>query len=246
MPLTLSDRGVQSWQVRKIAVIGPGIVGMPMAALLAHSRICEGSDTPAQVVVVQRDSPTSGWKVDAINAGKSPIGGVEPDLDRVVAESVAAGLLSATRDYAGLRDADVILVCVQTDKAGIAPDYGPLFEALTHVAETLRTRPAGNVPLIVFESTLAPSSMATVIREHFARYGLIEGRDILLGNSPNRVMPGRLVSSMKWLSASHFRLLLIRRGPVSGGRSSVRARVIAFCELRISNGWRVAIIVSKR
>jgi len=62
----------------------------------------------------------------------------------------------------------VILVCVQTDKAGIAPDYGPLFEALTHVAETLRTRPAGNMPLIVFESTLAPSSMATVIREHFA------------------------------------------------------------------------------
>ncbi len=193
MPLSLGDRDVKSWQVRKIAVIGPGIVGMPMAALLAHSRICEGSDTPAHVVVVQRDSPTSGWKVDSINAGKSPIGGVEPDLDRVVAESVAAGLLSATRDYADLRDADVILVCVQTDKAGIAPDYGPLFEALTHVAETLRTRPTGNVPLIVFESTLAPSSMATVIRDHFARYGLIEGRDILLGNSPNRVMPGRLV-----------------------------------------------------
>jgi UDP-N-acetyl-D-mannosaminuronic acid dehydrogenase len=49
------------------------------------------------------------------------------------------------------------------------------------------------VPVIVFESTLAPSSMATVIREHFAEHGLLEGRDILLGNSPNRVMPGRLV-----------------------------------------------------
>ncbi len=54
-------------------------------------------------------------------------------------------------------------------------------------------RPAGNVPVVVFESTLAPSSMLTVVREHFAKYGLIEGRDILLGNSPNRVMPGRLV-----------------------------------------------------
>ena len=31
------------------------------------------------------------------------------------------------------------------------------------------------------------------MRDHFARYGLVEGRDILLGNSPNRVMPGRLV-----------------------------------------------------
>ena len=35
--------------------------------------------------------------------------------------------------------------------------------------------------------------MATVIKDHFAKYGLIEGKDILLGNSPNRVMPGRLV-----------------------------------------------------
>jgi UDP-N-acetyl-D-mannosaminuronic acid dehydrogenase len=193
MPLQFDDSGVRHWHVKKIAVIGPGIVGMPMAALLAHARIREGSDEPAHVLVVQRDSPTSGWKVDAINRGESPIGGVEPDLDRIVAESVAAGLLSATSDHAQVADADVILVCVQTDKDGLTPDYGPLFDALTRVAEALQHKPAGNVPVIVFESTLAPSSMATVVREHFARYGLVEGRDVLLGNSPNRVMPGRLV-----------------------------------------------------
>jgi len=193
MPLKLDGPHARDWQVRKIAVVGPGIVGMPMAALLAHARIKEGSDTPARVLVVQRASPTSGWKVDAINAGKSPIGGVEPDLDRIVAESVKEGLLSATSDYAGVRDADVILVCVQTDKAGFAPDYGPLFEALGHIGEELRHRPAGNIPIVCFESTLAPSSMATLVKDHFAKYGLIEGRDILLGNSPNRVMPGRLV-----------------------------------------------------
>src|SRR5215469_1944785 len=162
MPLKLDPSGVPDWHVKKIAVVGPGIVGMPMAALLAHARIREGSDTPARVLVVQRASPTSGWKVDAINAGQSPIGGVEPDLDRIVAESVAAGLLSATSDYAGVRDADVILVCVQTDKAAFAPIYGPLFEALGHIGEQLRHRPAGNMPIICFESTLAPSSMATL------------------------------------------------------------------------------------
>jgi UDP-N-acetyl-D-mannosaminuronic acid dehydrogenase len=193
MPLTLDNTGVRSWHVKKIAVIGPGIVGMPMAALLAHARIREGGDDPAHVLVVQRDSPTSGWKVDAINRGESPIGGVEPDLDRIVSESVAAGLLSATSDHAQVADADVILVCVQTDKDGLKPDYGPLFDALTRVAEALQHKPADNVPIIVFESTLAPSSMATVVRDHFARYGLLEGRDVLLGNSPNRVMPGRLV-----------------------------------------------------
>ena len=207
MPLTMSGDRVASWSVRKIAVVGPGIVGMPMAALLAHARIQEGSDRPATVTVIQRNSPTSGWKVGAINAGRSPIGGVEPDLDRVVAEAVAAGLLSASHDYAAARDADVVLVCTQTDKRGLAPDYGPLFEALDGIAAALRGRPAGNVPVVIFESTLAPSTMATLIRDLFARHGLVEGKDVLLGNSPNRVMPGRLVervsSSDKLVAGLH-------------------------------------------
>ena len=36
-----------NWKVEKIAVIGPGIVGMPMAALLANARISIGTGTPA-------------------------------------------------------------------------------------------------------------------------------------------------------------------------------------------------------
>ncbi len=39
--------------------------------------------------------------------------------------------------------------------------------------------------------------MTTLVREHFARHGLVEGRDLLLGNSPNRVMPGRLVERVR-------------------------------------------------
>lgn len=193
MPLQFTDPGNFQWVVRKIAVVGPGIVGMPMAALLAAARIREGSDEPARVVVVQRNSPTSGWKVDAINAGHSVIGGVEPGLDDIVNEANKAGLLSATHHYSDVADADLILVSVQTDKKGFGPDYGPLFESLDGLAEALVERPPGNIPVIVFESTLAPSSMTTVVRERFARHGLVEGRDILLGNSPNRVMPGRLV-----------------------------------------------------
>jgi UDP-N-acetyl-D-mannosaminuronic acid dehydrogenase len=193
MSLTLNGTTPGEWRVEKIAVVGPGIVGTPMAALLAHARIREGTDQPARVVVVQRASRTSGWKVDAINSGRSPIGGVEPGLDDIVRESVEAGVLSATHDYADIADADVIIVAVQTDKNGFAPEYGPLMEALTEIARALQNKPAGNIPIIVFESTLAPSSMHTVVRPFFAEHGLEEGRDILLGNSPNRVMPGRLV-----------------------------------------------------
>ena len=193
MPLSFTDETDFDWQVKKICVIGPGIVGMPMAALLAHAKITEGSDDPAKVVVIQRDSKTSGWKVPSINAGESVIGGVEPALDKIVAESVAEGRLSASHDYSVASDADMVLVCVQTDKKGFEPDYGPMFSCLHELAKALTKKPEGNVPVIVFESTLAPSSMATLVRDHFAEYGLVEGKDVLLGNSPNRVMPGRLV-----------------------------------------------------
>ncbi len=183
----------KNWTVKKIGVIGPGIVGMPMAALLANANIKIGTEEPAKVVVIQRNSKNSGWKVNAINSGKSTIGGIEPGLDEVVSNAVKNKILSASYDYSNLSDADVVLVCVQTDKKGFEPDYGPMFESLNNLASALQKKPSGNIPLIIFESTLAPSSMATLMKEHFAKYGLIEGKDILLGNSPNRVMPGRLV-----------------------------------------------------
>ncbi|MEZ5657962.1 MAG: nucleotide sugar dehydrogenase [Burkholderiaceae bacterium] len=216
MPLNFKNAHDFDWTVRKIAVVGPGIVGMPMAAMLAQARIREGQSEPAKVVVVQRNSPTSGWKVDAINAGKSVIGGVEPALDAVVAEAVAEGILSATSNYDDVADADLVLISVQTDKDGWGPDYGPLFDSLDHLTAALVKRPAGNIPVVVFESTLAPSSMATVVRERFAAAGLIEGRDVLLGNSPNRVMPGRLVervaASDKLVAGLHpLTPVLIRR-----------------------------------
>lgn len=187
------------WKIKKIGVIGPGIVGMPMAAMLAKARIKIGTEEPAKVVIIQRDSVNSGWKVKAINSGKSVIGGIEPELDDITHEAVEAGLLSASSDFSVLSDADVILVSIQTDKSenGSEPDYGPMFGGLEKLAEALKNKPAGKIPLIIFESTLAPTTMDTLFREHFKKYGLEEGKDILLGNSPNRVMPGRLVERIR-------------------------------------------------
>ncbi|MFC2100781.1 nucleotide sugar dehydrogenase [Bacteroidota bacterium] len=193
MQFKLADQSIHTWKVEKIGVIGPGIVGMPMAALLAHARIKINNNKPAEVLVVQRNSINSGWKVDSINSGRSVIGGIEPGLDPIVEEMVNEGTLKASHHVEDLYDADVVLVCVQTDKKGFGPDYGPMFGALNGLAKALQKKPEGKIPLIIFESTLAPSSMATLMYDHFKSYGLEDGKDILLGNSPNRVMPGRLV-----------------------------------------------------
>jgi UDP-N-acetyl-D-mannosaminuronic acid dehydrogenase len=185
------------WRVEKIAVIGAGIVGVPMAALLAKAKIHQGTDSWARVVIIQRNSRTSGWKVDALNSGKSPIGGIEPELDKIVMEAVSEGLLRASHDFSEVTDADVILICVQTDKQDLRPDYGPLFEAMKNVSNALIRRPPLRAPLIIFESTLAPTSMASLIKDYFAKHGLLDGKEIMLGNSPNRVMPGHLVQRIR-------------------------------------------------
>ncbi|MFN0097640.1 MAG: nucleotide sugar dehydrogenase [Gemmatimonadaceae bacterium] len=229
-----------------IGVIGPGIVGMPMAALLARTEMAKGP-AGARVLVVQRDSPTSGWKVPAINRGESPIGGVEPDLQTIVESTVAAGHLAATHDIKDLRDADAVLVCVQTDKSGMGPDYGPLFAALDALALVWRDRPKGlTPPLVAIESTLAPSSMSTVVRERFAAQGLVAERDVRLGNSPNRVMPGRLVARVaasdklvgglsRETAASIQRLY---GGIVTGGTLHVTSSLTAEIVKTLENAYR--------
>ncbi len=194
-PLGVQD-ATPPWTVRRIAVVGPGFIGMPMAALLAYTRIRVGGEDPAHVVVVQRGPGSLGVAVDAINSGQSPIGGIEPGLDSILRTVVADGLLSATDDLAVLRDADVILICVPSD---LEPDANPLYDALYAVSREVSQRTNGITPLVVVESTLAPAALQSDVLDVFRAAGLEDGRDIHLGYSPHRVMPGRL---MERISAS--------------------------------------------
>lgn len=178
------------WNVRRIAVVGPGFIGMPMAALLAYARIRVGSEDPAHVVVVRRGPGSLGWQTEAINSGRSPIGGIEPGLDSIIRTAVADGLLSATDDLEVLRHADVILVCVPSD---LAPDENPLYDALYAVSLEVAQRGDRVAPLVIIEATLAPTALQNDVLDVFRAAGLEDGRDVHLGYSPHRVMPGRLM-----------------------------------------------------
>jgi len=240
----------------KIAVVGPGTVGMPMAALLASAVGTDGSPPP-RVVVVQRPSASSGWKVKAINAGRSPLGGIEPELERLITESVATGTLTASHNHDTCGDADVILVCVQTDRTGLAPDYASLREALDDVASALNRRSHSRRPLIIIESAIAPSTMQTVVRPFFASRGLIDGKDLLLANSPSRAMCGRLIDSITRsdklvaglgpeapvLVASLYRRILSRGRPIvtnSLAAETASAVENAFRDVRIAFAVEIA------
>jgi nucleotide sugar dehydrogenase len=178
-------------------------------------------------------------------------------LEVLIAESVGRGSLTATHDRDACGDADVILVSVQTDRTGLAPEYGPLLEALGDVAHAITQRPPATRPLIIIESALAPSAMQAVVKPFFAGRGLIDGRDLLLANSPSRAMSGRLVESITrsdklvaglgpeapLLVASLYRRILSRGKPiVTNSLSAEVASAVenAFRDVRIAFAVEIA------
>lgn len=224
--------------VREIAVVGPSVVGMPLAALLANAELWGPDGSPTRVVVVQRASATSGWKVGAINAGRSPLGGPELALDTLVAEGAGSGRLRATTSYLDIRNAKLIIVCVQTDRDGTAPDYARLMDALHGVALALRERTSVETPVVVIESTLAPSSMLTSVRDLFAGHGLVEGRDLLLANSPSRVTPGQLVERI----GTSERLVGALRPETSELVARVYARIVRRGSIHRTNSMTAEVV----
>src|SRR5262245_48550687 len=103
----------------RLAVIGLGYVGLPVAATFADA----GFDVIGIDIQAER--------VAKINKGLSPIEGDEPGLAELLARVVQMGCLRATTDYEDLRDRDIVLIDVETpvDEQNI-PRYEALRSAL--------------------------------------------------------------------------------------------------------------------
>jgi UDP-N-acetyl-D-mannosaminuronic acid dehydrogenase len=138
---------------RKIAVIGMGYVGIPVAALFAD---VEGF----KVVGVQRRSERSGWKIDWLNKGKNPIGGDEPGLSELIARVVKKGTLTVVEDFSTCKDAEAVLIDVQTP---VDEKKMPVYQSLEEVSAAIgkHIRPK---TLIVVESTVAPGTTDYVVK----------------------------------------------------------------------------------
>jgi UDP-N-acetyl-D-mannosaminuronic acid dehydrogenase len=168
----------------QISVVGMGYVGIPVAALLAN---VPGFD----VTGIQRRSKRSGWKVDLLNAGKSPFDGNEPGLDELLQKVVEKETFRVTDDYSVISRIDTILIDVQTPTDG--PDHQPSYLSLKEVCKEIGTFMKRGV-LIVTESTVAPGTTQNVIQPILERRsGMKAGQDFSLAYSYERVMPGRLL-----------------------------------------------------
>jgi UDP-N-acetyl-D-mannosaminuronic acid dehydrogenase len=160
-----------------------GYVGIPAAALIAE---VDGYE----VVGLQRRSKRSGWKIDVLNSGKSPFEGDEPGLDELIAKVVAKGTFSVTDDIEVLRDADIILIDVQTPTdAQNMPRYDSLREVSANIGQRIKKG-----ALVIVESTVAPGTTENVVQKIIEKEsGLEAGKGFDLAFSYERVMPGKLL-----------------------------------------------------
>jgi GDP-mannose 6-dehydrogenase len=165
----------------KVTIIGLGYVGSVTATCLA----ARGHD----VVGVDTDAS----KIAVLASGRSPV--VEPGLDELVGEVVAAGRLRATESIdEGLADSDLSLVCVGTPSGlGGSTNLGYVRRVVTEIGERLAgsTRPH----TVVIRSTVPPGTVDEVVVPLLAAAsGRTVGGDLLVAMCPEFLREGSSVT----------------------------------------------------
>ncbi|HEX9912191.1 MAG TPA: nucleotide sugar dehydrogenase [candidate division Zixibacteria bacterium] len=153
-----------------VGVIGLGYVGLPLAV--------EFGDQGFMVLGFDINKK----KVDLINSGRSDIDDIK---DVQVKKLVQKGLLKATINFALLRRADCISICVPTPLSKTKdPDVSYILSAVNQVRKYLHPG-----QLVVLESTTYPGTTEELILPILGETGLKVGKDFFLSFSPERVDP---------------------------------------------------------
>ena len=165
-------------QDRRVAVIGLGYVGLPLAISFVEAGLqVDGIDAYA-------------GRVAELNGGTSPIDDVTNER---LAAALAGGLRVLSPDEADLASADAIFVCVPTPITTTKdPDLAPVLAAAETISGGIRKG-----QLIVLQSTTYPGTTTGPFREVLERGGLKAGQDFDLAFAPERVNPGDPVSASK-------------------------------------------------
>ncbi len=155
--------------MKKIAVIGLGYVGLPLA-LLASKKGYEvyGIDIKAD-------------RVEKINQKLSPF------LDKKIEKELKNTTLKAVTDFSVIKDCDITIICVPTpvshDKI---PDLGPVEGACKGIAPHLKKG-----TLVILESTVNPGVCETIVIPLLENgSGLKAGIDFYVAHCPERINPG--------------------------------------------------------
>jgi UDP-N-acetyl-D-glucosamine dehydrogenase len=162
----------------RVAVIGLGYVGLPLAIAFAEAGLdVEGIDASAR-------------RIAELAARRSPIDDI---TDERLAAALDGRLRVSEAGSAGIAEADAVFVCVPTPVTGTKdPDLGPVLAAARLIRAQLRPG-----QLVVLQSTTFPGTTNGPFREALEEGGLAAGRDFDLAFAPERVNPGDPASATK-------------------------------------------------
>ena len=246
--------------IKTVAVCGLGYVGYPVSILFA--------DAGFHVVGID----VLDERVKKLNDGENPIKGQEPGLDSLVEKVFRTGRFRATSDVTEYKNADYIIVAVQTPVAeeDKKPKYKHLKEALTSIGRNMRKGVT-----VIIESTIAPGTMQNVVKPILEKESrMVVGKDFYLANCPERLMPGHLLENIRyynrvvggWTPESADRVIELYKNVVKGeleptdcitaeivkaGENTYRDVQIAFanemallCEAYGANVWKVRELIN--
>ena len=168
----------------KIAIIGLGYVGLPLAVEFGK-----------QVPVIGFDIHQK--RIDELKSGQDHTLEVSPE------ELKQARKLSYSADLAELKDCNFFIVTVPTPIDDFKqPDLTPLIKASTSIGQVLKK---GDV--VVYESTVYPGATEEVCIPVLEKQsGLMFNQDFFAGYSPERINPGdklhRVTNILKITSGS--------------------------------------------
>lgn len=152
----------------RLAIIGLGYVGLPLAVEFGRKRAVVGFDIHAP-------------RIAELQAGK------DHTLETTPEELAQADKLSFTADPAALKDCNCFIVTVPTPiDEHKRPDLTPLIKASETVGRALKPG-----AIVIYESTVYPGATeedCVPVLERFS--GLKYNRDFFCGYSPERINPG--------------------------------------------------------
>jgi len=155
----------------RVGVVGLGYVGLPLAVLQAK----------VGYQVYGFDEMTA--KVDKVNQGINYIADVD---NKDLLDVVNAKRLMAMTDFSGIKECDIILICVPTPLTrNREPDMTAILKVTRHLVQY--GHPG---MLVVLESTTYPGTTEEVILPALTQQGLKVGENAFVAFSPERVDPG--------------------------------------------------------
>jgi len=159
---------------QRIAVIGLGYVGLPLAVALARHYLVTGFD---------------------INQGRiAELKGGHDRTGEVANKKLRTSSLKLSAEASDIEGADIYIVTVPTPvTADNKPDLTPLYSACKIVGGAM-----SKGAIVVFESTVYPGLTETICGPALEKAsGLRAGSDFFLGYSPERINPGDQVHTVE-------------------------------------------------